>query len=233
MSDFEIISTTAGLARLRRSGRRTLAISVLPDGTLELAAPRTASHRQILLKVEKRRPWISRQRRLFKEMNPGHPPRRYISGATHRYLGRQYRLKVLRSLPATVALRGALLRVNVMENDELKVRKALEAWYRERARVQFTARLEKWHQWCRARRLPIPRLRLVSMSKRWGSALSDGTIRLNPDLVRAPSICIDYVITHEICHLKHPNHGPAFWRLLDQLCPKWRKLKLRLERMEG
>ena len=228
-----MISTAAGVARLRRSGRRTLAISVLPDGTLELLAPRHATNDQIAQRVDKRRPWISRQRRLFKELNPGNPPRRYVSGATHRYLGRQYRLKVSRSLPPTASLRGALLRVNVAENDEDKVRKVLESWYRERARSQFTARLEKWHSWCSARKLPAPRLRLVAMAKRWGSALPDGTIRLNPDLVRAPSACIDYVITHEICHLKHPNHGPAFWRLLDQLCPSWRKLKVRLERMEG
>jgi len=67
------------------------------------------------------------------------------------------------------------------------------------------------------------------MPKRWGSAQPDGTICLNPELIRAPSACVDYVITHEICHLRHPDHGPRFRTLLQQLCPDWLNLKQRLE----
>lgn len=70
------------------------------------------------------------------------------------------------------------------------------------------------------------------MPKRWGSAHKDGLIFLNPELVRAPSICIDYVIAHELCHLKHPNHGPQFYDLLDELFPRWREIKARLESAE-
>jgi len=70
------------------------------------------------------------------------------------------------------------------------------------------------------------------MAKRWGSALPDGTICLNPALIHASSACIDYVITHEICHLKHPDHGPEFYGLLRQLLPDWKNLKARLERGE-
>jgi len=71
------------------------------------------------------------------------------------------------------------------------------------------------------------------MPKRWGSALKDGTVCLNPELIKAPSVCVDYVIAHEVCHLRHPNHSSAFWRLLDQMCPQWRRLKARLELSEG
>ncbi len=70
------------------------------------------------------------------------------------------------------------------------------------------------------------------MKKRWGSALSDGRIILNPDLVRMPSPCIDYVIAHEICHLRHPAHNKAFFRLLSEMVPEWMALKLRLEMAE-
>ena len=70
------------------------------------------------------------------------------------------------------------------------------------------------------------------MAKRWGSAHKDGRIALNPKLVQAPSVCIDYVVAHEICHLKHTNHGPEFFRLLGRLMPDWQNLKLRLEQAE-
>jgi predicted metal-dependent hydrolase len=229
----EPLSTIVGLARLKRSHRKTLAISVLPDGTLELTAPMEARDDMILAKVAKRAAWIRTQRRAFKEMNAVRPPPRYVSGATHRYLGRQYRLKLATGSAPSVALRGGYLHVTLPVISESEVKKSLTQWYRSHAREQFTQRLAQWNDWCKARRLPAPRLRLLTMSKRWGSAQSDGTICLNPELVRAPSACVDYVITHEICHLKHPHHGPAFWRLLEQWCPLWRSLKQRLEAGEG
>ena len=110
---------------------------------------------------------------------------------------------------------------------------ALDGWYRIHAKEQFAKRVEAWTDWCRNRKLPAPKMKLLAMNKRWGSAKPDGTIRLNPELIKAPSACVDYVITHEICHLMHPNHGPGFWRLLGQQCPDWQRLKERLERAEG
>ena len=78
----------------------------------------------------------------------------------------------------------------------------------------------------------MPKLHLLHMPKRWGSSHRDGRIYLNPDLVRAPSICIDYVIAHEICHLQHPRHDKGFFRLLDQTKLDWRAIKLRLENVD-
>lgn len=187
----------------------------------------------ILAKVLKRKTWIMTQRREFQAMNATRPVLRYVSGATHRYLGKQYRLKIETSDETGVSLKGAFLHVRDRERNETAIIMALQTWYRDRAKQQFTQRLAVWEDWCARRRLPEPKLRLRAMAKRWGSALKDGTICLNPELIKAPSACIDYVIAHEVCHLKHPNHGPAFWRLLDQVCPSWRSLKKRLEKAEG
>ncbi|MCB1087370.1 MAG: M48 family metallopeptidase [Verrucomicrobiae bacterium] len=224
-----VIDTPMGRARLTRSARKTLGISVLPDGSLELAAPEGATVGAIIAKVEKRRGWIARQRRAFREMNAVRPPRRYVTGATHRYLGRQYRLKVSASDREQVRLKGGYLEVGVPSRDEKTIRRALDGWYRTRAREQFERRLGEWAGWCAARKLPKPKLRLLSMPKRWGSALADGTVCLNPGLIRAPSVCVDYVITHEICHLRHADHGREFHLLLRQLLPDWERRKARLE----
>jgi len=70
------------------------------------------------------------------------------------------------------------------------------------------------------------------MPKRWGSAGKSGKIALNPELIRAPSICIDYVIAHEVCHLKHRKHDRPFFALFSRLYPDWRMVKARLERLE-
>ena len=232
MSRIQTLETPAGLAVLKRTTRRTLAISVLPDGTLELTAPLDSKESSILAKVGKRARWIERQRRAFAEMNATRVPRRYVTGATHRYLGRQYRLKISRGAVASVRLRGAYFHVVSPTGSPDEVSRQLDEWFRKKARGQFLRRLESWVPWCRRHRLPEPQLILRRMPKRWGSASSNGRIALTPELIHAPSACIDYVIAHEICHLKHPSHGPGFFRLLSSVLPDWRSRKQRLERSE-
>jgi predicted metal-dependent hydrolase len=232
MSNSEIISTAVGQCSLRRSERRTLEISVLPDGAVELVAPSNAPVESILQKVEKRARWIHKKVRAFKQMNAGRSKVRYFSGATHRYLGRQYRLKVSTGDLAAVKLIGGYFQIATRTGAEEEVERLLSAWFRERARDQFSKRLDGWGEWCRKQKLPEPTLHLRLMPKRWGSAQKDGKIYLNPELIRTPSICIDYVITHEICHLRHRDHDRAFYQLLGRLFPGWKEVKHRLERAE-
>lgn len=229
MSDAVTLLTPAGPATLRRTERTTLGISVLPDGVLELAAPHDARESDIIAKVGKRLRWIVRQRTAFYDMNRGREPLRYESGATHRYLGRQYRLKVKHGQPSSVRLAGGYFHVTTPSGQSAEVKTALNAWLRVKAVEQFTHRLAKWEPWCAARKLPKPEVRLLRMQKRWGSAHRNGRIYLNPELVKAPSLCVDYVIAHEVCHLKHPHHDRSFFRLLDQVCPNWKGIKARLE----
>jgi predicted metal-dependent hydrolase len=232
ISDSTLLHTSLGPAVLRRSSRRTLAISVLPNGNLELTAPHLAQEREILAKVGRRRRWIMNQRRRFAAMNSQRPEPRYINGATHRYLGRQYRLKIIRGEELSVLLKGAYFHVTSPNGTDAEVRKALEKWFRQKAAEQFAKKIENWIPWCTKHKLPVPRVKILKMPKRWGSAAKDGRIALNPQLIHMPSPCIDYVITHEVCHLLHPNHGPKFVRLLTSLMPDWKYRKERIERSE-
>ena len=232
MSDSVQIATPAGNAVLRRSERTTLAISVLPDGTLDLVAPLDATEADIAAKVGKRLRWIVRQRTTFADMNRNRVPLRYESGATHRYLGRQYRIKVRKAELGGVRLVGGYFQIATKTGSPQEVETALTGWLRGKAVEQFTTRLAQWEPWCVARKLPVPKMRLLRMPKRWGSSHRDGRIYLNPELVKAPSICIDYVIAHEVCHLKHPQHDRAFFKLLDQLFPCWQPVKARLEQLQ-
>ncbi len=232
MSDAVTLITPAGPATLRRTERATLAISVLPDGILQIVAPRLARESDIVAKVGKRLRWIVRQRTAFADMNRERVPLRYESGATHRYLGRQYRLKVSRGSPPSVRLVQGYFQISTPTGSASEVRSALNVWLRAKALEQFSARVAKWESWCSARKYPKPRVRLLRMPKRWGSAHRDGRILLNPDLVKAPAICVEYVIAHEICHLKHPYHDRAFFQLLGHVFPNWRAVKARLEASE-
>ena len=226
------LQTGIGGCVLKRSSRRTLAISVLPDGNIEVIAPKDAELERITRKVEKRVGWITRQRRYFATLNSERPARRYCSGATHRYLGRQYRLKVMTGHKQEVKLRGAYLCVVSRTGTEKSVASLLSGWMRDRAKEQLEKRMDQWRPWCKKHTLPFPTVLLRSMSKRWGSARKDGRIAFNPELIRAPSACVDYVIAHEMCHLLHPLHDQAFFTELEKLCPQWKSIKHRLESAE-
>ncbi|MBL9160986.1 MAG: M48 family metallopeptidase [Verrucomicrobiales bacterium] len=218
---------------LSRRHRKTLAITVHPDLRVEVVAPMNAAETAILERVRHRARWILRQQRQFLSWMPKPRDRQYRGGETHRYLGRQYRLKLVRAKASSVKLRGGFLEVGLPDPADPKaVRRVLDRWYRDQSKVRFAKQLREAHARMKAHEIPEPRLRLLRMAKRWGSCTPAGEILLNPDLVKAPAPCIDYVILHELCHLKHPNHSRAFFELLDAILPEWRKQKDRLERVE-
>jgi hypothetical protein len=217
--------------RLRRTNRRTLAITVRPDLEVLVAAPRKAALETVLGKVRKRAGWIRRQQRFFGEFLPQTPPRRYVSGETHRYLGRQYRLKVVKAEESSVKLQGRFIWVHAPnKHDRVRVRKLVEAWYLAHAKERFARSVAESAARLGTRLASPPRIQLRRMPKRWGSWTRRGVIYLNPELVKAPGSCIDYVVMHELCHLVHGHHGPAFYALLSRTMPDWEQRKQRLER---
>lgn len=218
---------------LSRRDRRTLAITVHPDLRVEVVAPMGAGEVAILDRVRHRARWILRHQRQFLSWMPKPRDRQYRGGETHRYLGRQYRLKVIQNPASSVKLRAGFLEVSIpTPTDSKAVKRVLDSWYREQAKTRFSKQLRQAYARLKAYELPETRLRLLRMPKRWGSCTGAGEILLNPELVKAPSACIEYVIVHELCHLRHPNHSRAFFVMLDAVLPDWRKRKDRLERVE-
>jgi predicted metal-dependent hydrolase len=219
--------------RVNACDRKTLAIHVYPDGQVEVDAPMDASNEAIAEKVKKRASWIFKQQLQFEAYPPALPQRQYISGETHRYLGRQYRLQVIQGAEEKVKLAlGRLVVVTADPERTETVKKRLQDWYRLRAQAIFAER----YDYCvgLAAKLDINHhqgFQLRFMSKRWGSCTRQGNIILNPELIAAPKDCIDYVITHELCHLKERNHSPAFYRLLASVMKDWELRRKRLNEM--
>ncbi len=218
---------------LSRRERKTLAITVHPDLRVEVIAPIEADEDAIMKRVQSRARWILRQRRQFLSWMPKPAPRRYRSGETHRYLGRQYRLRIVESKNPGVSLKGSFLEIRQPDvTDARSARRQLDQWFRRQAERRFRVEMEKAMRRLIHLHLAPPVLRLLRMPKRWGSCTAKGEILLNPELIKTPGACIEYVILHEICHLKHPNHSASFFRMLDALLPDWRERKQRLERVE-
>lgn len=197
------------------SRSKSLKITVSPDREVAVVAPVGTPLERIAERVAHRGGWIVRQLEHFRRYPPAPAPRRYVSGETHLYLGRQYRLKVIQADQDVVKLTRGYFEVYVKETgDPHRVERLLTKWFAVHAREALTARLEKCLAAVQYFDLPAPKGVLFrNMAKRWGSCTAEGVIMLNTKLVHVPVPCIDYVIIHELCHLKHPNHSPAFYAL--------------------
>ena len=215
-----------------RAGRTTqrIAIHVEPEGSILVDAPAQATDAAVLAAVRRRAGWVSRHISDSRQRMAHVLPREHVSGESLLYLGRRYQLKVVIDAegPGTARMRGGHIAVRTAECEPALIRSALDAWYGMRAREVLAARLESVAASLKWVRTPPP-LRLQPMKRQWGSCSPTGRLTLNPHLVKAPRECIDYVIVHELCHLKEHNHGPRFHRLLDAQMPGWRAVKSRLD----
>ena len=210
------------------SKRKTLGIKVYPTGDVEVLAPIDTSSEAIEQRVLRRAQWIVRQQNYFKELGERSPEKRFISGESHYYLGRQFLLRVEEGKPNSVRYKGRYFEVICTPTS--KAKELMKAWYREHAKEKFAefaepiiARFEKYG-------VAPSSLYIQEMDNRWGSCTPKGKIILNTQLIRAPRPCIEYVITHELCHLLHPDHTKAFWELLQKEMPDWERWKNKLER---
>lgn len=217
---------------LRREERETLAVTVRPDGSVLVQAPLAAAEDDVHRRLKRRALWILRQKTFFEQFEPRTPPREYVRGESHLFLGRNYRLRLIQEQPAGVHVSGGYLCVRAPDrSDREAIRDAIRSWYASQARLIFPERLARCLQRPAVRKLAGPPLQVRWMRKRWGSLTPSGVLILNVDLIRAPRTCIDYVITHELCHVHHSNHSREFFRLLHLTMPDWEERKIRLERL--
>ncbi|RFD20175.1 M48 family peptidase [Komagataeibacter melaceti] len=210
----------------------TLRIRVHPDLNVEACVPKGTTGADLDKALHQKTRWIWQKLRDFRAVQEHATPRAYVSGESHFYLGRRHLLKVHHQpeAPETVRMLRGRLEVCVQERSALRIKKLLELWYFTRAQDVFRHRLSALLPTTLWVTVP-PALKLQVMQTQWGNCSPGGTVTLNPHLVKAPRDCIDYVILHELCHLKEHNHGPAFWALLERVMPDWERHKVRLDGM--
>lgn len=231
-SSFIYGDETIPYERVLRSAKvNKILIKVHPDCRVVVHAPEVASDYDVLKAIQKRSRWVYQQLRAFRQQKEFITPRRYISGESHYYLGKQYLLKVIENddVPSVKLLRGKF-EVYVSRKDAGHIKEELDNWYKAKAKSVFLKRLD--HVLDRALWVTEkPKFRVIKMQTQWGSCSPQGTLVLNPYLVKAPTQCIDYVILHELCHLAEHNHSERFYQLMSQVMPDWEKIKKQLDGM--
>lgn len=215
--------------KLEYSNRRTLGISVNPDLKVLIRAPLDTSMDKVKEKIRIKAHWILKQQSFFLSYHPKTPARKFIGGETHLYLGRQYRLKIIQSKTESVKLDGKF--ITVKTKNKSNTRHLIMKWYLQNAKSKFQyiaiPLISKFKKY----KVEPESIILRAMKTRWGSCTPKGKIILNPELIKAPKGCIEYVIVHELCHLVHHDHTQKFLDLQTKEMPEWEKWKMKLEKL--
>lgn len=214
---------------LLRQERKTLSLTVEPCMDIILKVPEDADNIRIEKFLQKKWMWLNKQLTFFEKYKRKSYLKEYVSGEGFYYLGRQYKLVVESGDKDDVSLTKGKLTIATVKaiDDGVRNKYLLEKWYKSRRQIAFAERynemLAKFEYGF------VPELTIRSMPKRWGSYIKGERIILNPLLIQAPKEAIDYVITHELCHMKYKNHDNKFYTLLETKFPNWQKTKEKLE----
>ena len=209
--------------KLRRSKRRrkTLQISVDPDG-VRVAVPYRTTNRIVQAFLSEKAPWILKQ---LTKLQDRPPPRQFFTGQTMPYLGREVHLTVQQTDSNEARLRFRQWRFFVdapghLEGDALReeIKRAFLEWYWPRAHDKIAEAVKA--RWPKMRKGRKPRIVIGNQRSLWGSCAADGTLRFTWRLVMMSPRLIDYVVVHELAHLKERNHSPAFWKVVEKALPQ-------------
>ena len=208
------------------SRRRTLGISVLPDASVIVRVPYRTSRKTISRIVGEKSAWIIRHRDNFKNQYQNKPGRSYTNGSSQLFRGSTYILNLSESRKKFVKFNGSSIDIG-LENtgDEPTVRKMLQKAFKNEAVMYLPNMFYNIIEKNKDYGFKPTGLVIRSMRTRWGSCSNKGKITLSSELIRLSDRYIEYVIVHELCHLKQHNHGPKYYGLLSELYPDWKRAR--------
>lgn len=213
-------------ARIIYKDIKNIVLRVTPSLEVLLSVPKDTSQKEIEYVLQKRQKWI--EERLERFGRNIQESKSLVSGEDIYYLGKRYRLKVIASNEEGVSLRGGFLEVRVRDREDFDSKEAMiKKWYQSRAKECFQKLLHHYIALLGCN--PIQTLRIKEMKTRWGSCNPQkSSINLNLKLIEKDKRAIEYVILHELAHLKHFNHDKNFYAFVGLYMPDWRERKMRL-----
>ena len=209
--------------------RKRLTLTVYPDQRVVARVPYGLPKRQVEAYFQKKSKWLIKHLDHFEQHPPEHE-KDYIEGETFAYLGKEHILKLLTGATRILVESGHII-VSVKDpQDKDSLARVLNAWYRKEATKVLTTRYYEILERLKYLDLPDTTLRFYKMKRRWGSCSLKRVITLNTELVKKDISLIDYVIVHEICHLKVPAHNKEFYALVESIMPDWKMRRAALNK---
>jgi len=200
-----------------RTKRKSIALIVEPNGRLVVRAPMRISDADIKHLVKQKERWIREKQKRVKDKSTQSKPKVYMDGEEFLYLGKSYNLKIVADLnPALVLSRKFYLSRRALP----KAESVFTEWYREQARAVISERVELY---AARHGFTYRKIRITSARTRWGSCSSMGNLNFTWRLVMAPPEVIDYVVVHELAHLRVNNHSKEFWKQVERIMPDYKQ----------
>lgn len=212
------------------SKRQTTDIVIERNGVVTVRPPLGHSPEQVDKVVESKRAWIYRNLAEWRDLNASAVVRRWVNGETFLYLGRCYRLSLVGKQDADLLLKDGrfCLRRSIVENGgEAAAKKVFEAHYTEKGRQRITERVSRFAPKVGVKPGPIV---LKDMGYRWASCGRSNTLAFHWKCMMAPAKIIDYIVVHELCHIRQRNHSDAYWNEVDKVMPDYAERKEWLRR---
>lgn len=206
---------------------KNINIKVKPTCEVILTAPLKTTDEHIEFILKKRNSWIKNKIQFYKDNQLSYP-KEYVSGENFKYLGRNYRLKVIEANNEIVKLQKGYLQLFTKDTTNLiQKQKLINHWYKEKAKIHFKKALDKYQPIIEK---DINSVKIREMKTRWGSCNpAKSYINLNSELIKKSTHSIEYVIFHELTHLIHIDHNKQFYNFMSIYMPDWKKRKEKLE----
>ena len=213
------------------SRRRSIGISILPDSSVILRVPYLTSLKTITRIVTDKYEWVLKHRDNYRKLDNSSLQRSFASGETHLFRGNKSILKIEKSGKPYVRFHEDIIELGTDKPDNPEaVKKLLYKSYKNEALKLFPELINRVLIKHEAQMFKPTGLVIRTMKRRWGSCSNKGVITLSTELIKLSDLYIEYVITHELCHLKHHNHGSQYYKLLSEVFPEWKSVRKELRK---
>lgn len=230
MNSFQYGNTTIGYSVDYIKGKKDVSLSVCITEGVKIVVPHGLDSRKIEEILHKKAPWILKKKNELEEVVAAPQPKEYVSGEKFAYLGRHYRLKVHKSEtlnnPTLNFKQGRFIaEIPIYMPDDEKINKLsnlFKEWYITQGNRRIEERLSFY---CSKMELEPSKIAFKGQQKRWGTCTKEGAVYLNWRIVMAPMSVVDYVLVHELAHIKYPDHSQDYWRFVRSILPDYEHRK--------
>lgn len=198
--------------------RKTVSIFIERDGSVRVLAPISTTDEKIMAAIKSKEYQIFTKLAKWKELNQGKVNREYVNGQSFLFLGRNYRLSIVENQDVSLKISGDLFQID--KKHLTKADKLFKDFYCDKAEQKIKERLKLIEDKFQTRPTGI---KVLELQNRWASWTPKNVLNFHWKCIMAPIPVLDYIITHEMVHLMHPNHSPEFWNELDKKMPDYRK----------
>jgi predicted metal-dependent hydrolase len=207
---------------LTKSDRKTASIYIERDGQVSVLVPKTLTDLEVNRLIETKRRWIYRNLAEWQDTNATRIRRQFVSGEGFLYLGRSYRLKLVEQQSEPLLLKDGYFCLKSDDGDLQDPSAAFKTFYKAKGQKRIDDRVGHYSD-----RMGVEPagVRILELKNRWASCTPEGRLNFHWKCMMAPATVLDYIVVHELAHLKYLNHTRAFWNLVDRVLPDYRERK--------